>query len=146
MLKGCGKARLKFRSITVDIKVSDYSVIADIWTKETPLIDAPKTSFARLVREAKNNLRDALMSLEMELLAYDFHVPLALLRVRESRETGNLHSREAHVPANIRYWMYETCISSKTFRTLVSSFASYGLITYGGLGSSRAWLDLPTHT
>ena len=43
------------------------ALLESIWTKETASTEKP--NFLRLMRDAKNNIRDAMMNLETELLA-----------------------------------------------------------------------------
>jgi replication factor C small subunit len=64
----------RFLSRTRQIEFSSYGMASDatrllesIWQREADSSPAP--NFARIVKESSNNLRDALMSLETELLA-----------------------------------------------------------------------------
>lgn len=57
------------------IEFSSYGIAAEaaqllsaIWEAEAPA-DAPKPNFARIVKDSTNNVRDSLMSLEVELMA-----------------------------------------------------------------------------
>ena len=68
------KLEPRFLSRCLRVEFSSYGVaeaasqfLADVWSKESNGADAP--NFERLVRDAKNNLRDALTRLEGELLA-----------------------------------------------------------------------------
>ena len=64
----------RFLSRTRQIEFSSYGIASDatrllesIWRKETSNTSAP--NFARIVKDSSNNIRDALMFLETELLA-----------------------------------------------------------------------------
>jgi putative ATPase len=64
----------RFRSRTRQIEFSSYGManeatrlLEDIWLREAS--GAPAPNFGRIVKESSNNVRDALMSLETELLA-----------------------------------------------------------------------------
>jgi DNA polymerase III delta prime subunit len=64
----------RFLSRTLRVEFSSYGMaadgaafLADVWQKEAPNADAP--NFEKLVKESRNNLRDALTRLESELLA-----------------------------------------------------------------------------
>jgi replication-associated recombination protein RarA len=64
----------RFLSRTRKIEFSSYGLATDaarllesVWEREAPGVPSP--NFARIVRESANNLRDALMCLETELLA-----------------------------------------------------------------------------
>jgi hypothetical protein len=43
-------------------------LLSSIWDAEAPP-EAPKPNFARIVKDSTNNVRDSLMSLEVELMA-----------------------------------------------------------------------------
>lgn len=43
------------------------ALLERVWDAETGLIDGPKPNFARIVKEANNNIRGALMSLERDI-------------------------------------------------------------------------------
>jgi replication-associated recombination protein RarA len=64
----------RFLSRTRQIPFQSHGIAEDaakllenIWERETG--DAPKPNFLRIVRDSQNNVRDALMSLETEILA-----------------------------------------------------------------------------
>lgn len=68
------KLEPRFLSRCLRVEFSSYGLasagaqfLADVWSKESNGADAP--NFERIVRDAKNNLRDALTRLESELLA-----------------------------------------------------------------------------
>jgi len=43
-------------------------LLSSIWDAEAPA-EAPRPNFARIVKDSTNNVRDSLMSLEVELMA-----------------------------------------------------------------------------
>ena len=64
----------RFLSRTRQIEFSSYGLAGDatrllesIWQREA--INVPAPNFARIVKESSNNIRDALMCLEIELLS-----------------------------------------------------------------------------
>jgi replication-associated recombination protein RarA len=66
----------RFLSRTMQLDFSSYGMgpsgaefLSKVWDKETPVSDAKKPNFAQILRDSRNNLRDALMTLEVELLA-----------------------------------------------------------------------------
>jgi DNA polymerase III gamma/tau subunit len=68
------KLETRFLSRCLRVEFSSYGMaadgaafLADVWSKESNGAESP--NFERIVRDAKNNLRDALTRLESELLA-----------------------------------------------------------------------------
>lgn len=66
----------RFLSRNRPIEFSSYGIAKEatallerVWDAETGLIGGPKPNFARIVKEANNNIRGALMSLELEIMA-----------------------------------------------------------------------------
>jgi len=65
----------RFLSSCRVIEFSSYGIagevaelLSSIWDAEAPA-DAPKPNFVRIVNDSTNNVRDSLMSLEVELMA-----------------------------------------------------------------------------
>jgi replication-associated recombination protein RarA len=58
---------VEFSSYGISAQVTD--LLRTIWRKECPIADAPEPNFARIVKDSSNNVREALMRLETELMA-----------------------------------------------------------------------------
>lgn len=59
---------LEFSSYGIAGEVAQ--LLATIWDAEAP-VEAPRPNFARIVKDSTNNVRDALMNLEVELMGVD---------------------------------------------------------------------------
>jgi replication-associated recombination protein RarA len=91
-----------FRSRCLEIKFSSYGIAKDaaallelIWEAEKPAADITKPNFARIIKEANNNLRAALREIELKLGTSD------LERNQESRASVktaivSIHRAEMH--------------------------------------------------
>jgi putative ATPase len=66
----------RFRSRCFELAFSNYAISSDaskllerIWTENVPHHDTAAPNFARMVKDANGNVREALMKLELELMA-----------------------------------------------------------------------------
>jgi hypothetical protein len=57
---------IEFPSYGIAAEVAQ--LLSSIWDAEAPA-EAPKPNFARIVKDSTNNVRDSLMTLEVELMA-----------------------------------------------------------------------------